>query len=184
MPFNKITLLKGAFHDACKLDNQGLITRDTAKTLMVIVSYLFGRLPFNKLFYELNKDKLHNSKVLLPDLPNNVVKLLEEFNDFLDSSFENYMRAAGQIFPKDRDNTILPISNRNFNIEKDPGVAFNQVSPFAVLAGVSNRKIDKNQIRILGSNIRPELLTDIIPKIDTNRNINSYALDFYNHGGY
>ena len=52
-----------------------------------------------------------------------------------------------------------------------------------LLAGVSNSTIDKNQIRILGSNIRPELLTDIIPKIDTNMDINSYALDFYNHGG-
>ena len=52
-----------------------------------------------------------------------------------------------------------------------------------LLAGVSNSTIDKNQIRILGSNIRPELLTDIIPKIDTNIDINSYALDFYNHGG-
>ena len=53
----------------------------------------------------------------------------------------------------------------------------------SLLAGVSNCTIDKNQIRILGSNIRPELLTDIIPKIDTNMDINSYALDFYNHGG-
>ena len=53
----------------------------------------------------------------------------------------------------------------------------------SVLAGVSNSTINKNQIRILGSNIRPELLTDIIPKIDTNIDINSYALDFYNHGG-
>ena len=54
----------------------------------------------------------------------------------------------------------------------------------SLLAGVSNSTIDKNQIRILGSNIRPELLTDIIPKIDTNKHINSYPLDFYNHGGY
>ena len=53
----------------------------------------------------------------------------------------------------------------------------------SLLAGGSNSTIDKNQIRILGSNIRPELLTDIIPKIDTNMDINSYALDFYNHGG-
>ena len=53
----------------------------------------------------------------------------------------------------------------------------------SLLAGVSNSTIDKNQIRSRGSNIRPELLTDIIPKIDTNIDINSYALDFYNHGG-
>ena len=67
---------------------------------MIVVSYLFGREVLNKNFYELNKGKFHNSKVLLPDLPDNFSKLLEDFNGFVDSNFENYMRAAGQIFPK------------------------------------------------------------------------------------
>ena len=129
-------LQKGAFHDACKLDNQGVITRDTAQKLMIVVSYLFGREVLNMRFYDLNKDKFHNSKVLLPDLPDNFVQLLEDFNGFVDSSFENYMKAAGQIFPKDRENTILPISNKKFKIEKDPGISFNLVSPFAVLGQV------------------------------------------------
>ena len=100
---------------------------------MIVVSYLFGREVLNKRFYELNKHNFHNSKVLLPDLPDNFVKLLEDFNGFVDSSFENYMKAAGQIFPKDRENTILPISNKKFKIEKARDVGFNQVSPFAVL---------------------------------------------------
>ena len=126
-------LQKGAFHDACKLDNHGVITKDSAQKLMIVVSYLFGREVLNKRFYELNKDKFHNSKVLLPDLPDNFVQLLKDFNGFVDSSFENYMKAAGQIFPKDRENTVLPISNKKFKIEKAHDVGFNQVSPFAVL---------------------------------------------------
>ena len=126
-------LQKGAFHDACKLDNHGVITRETAQKLMIVVSYLFGREFLNKKSYELNKNNFHNSKVLLPHLPDNFVKLLEDYNGFLDSSFENYMKAAGQIFPNGRENTVLPISNKKFKIEKALDVGFSQVSPFAVL---------------------------------------------------
>ena len=100
---------------------------------MIVVSYLFGREFLNKQSYELNKNSFHNSKVLLPHLPDNFVKLLEDYNGFLDSSFEDYMKAAGQIFPNGRENTVLPISNKKFKIEKALDVGFSQVSPFAVL---------------------------------------------------
>ena len=100
---------------------------------MIVISYLFGGEVLDKRFYKLNKDNFNNSKVLLPDLPDNFVKLLEDFNGFVDSNFENYMKASGQIFPKDRGNTILPISNKKFKIEKALDFGFNQVSPFAVL---------------------------------------------------
>ena len=101
---------------------------------MIILNYLFGTVPLNEKFYKLNKKNFHNSRVLLPDLPQNIVELLEKFNSYIDSSFMSYVETAGNIFPKEKEN-LLPVSNIKFDTTKDSGAAFNLVSPFAVLPG-------------------------------------------------
>ena len=63
------------------------------------------------------------------------------------------------------------------------GTQCSLLSPFARLSGKTDVGVGKEEIQVVDSNLRPELLVDAIPKVDLDEPLNSYMLDFYNHGG-
>jgi len=174
-------LQQGVFHSMCHKNEKGAISEQTLKDLLTVLSFLFARKNLHPGYYEHNKTKFKNSKVLLPELPEVFKTCLKEFNDNIDKNFENYLNSAAPIF-KEVDNS-LPISQEKHDLGKQElGDSYSLVSPFSVLSGMSNSNIGKNEIQVINSNIKNGLLTDTIPKISFDGQLNGFALDFYNHG--
>jgi len=175
-------LQQGVFHKMCYKNEKGAISDQTLRDLLVVLSFLFAREPLHPAYYEQNKNKFQNSKVLLPELPEVFKNCLQEFNDNIDKNFDNYLNSAAEIFKDDLDDN-LPISKEKHNLGKqDLGHAYSLVSPFSALSGMSNSSVGKDEIRVISSNIKNGLLTDTIPKISFDVILNGFALDFYNHG--
>ena len=175
-------LQQGVFHSMCHKNEKGAISDQTLRDLLVVLSFLFGRAPLHPWYYKKNKHKFVNSKVLLPELPEVFKVSLQEFNDNIDKNFDNYLNSAAHIFKEEKDNS-LPISKEKHELgPQELGDSYNLVSPFSTLSGMSNASIGKSEIRVINSNIKNGLLTDTIPKISFDGQLNSFALDFYNHG--
>jgi hypothetical protein len=167
---------------------------DTLRSLMLIMSHLFGRRPMRAAEKESEKEviKLSSSVVFLPDLPKDVADVLNEHNQDILSTYHLYVRTyvdqhchwadatlpftKACIEPSDRTETIslttiLPPTKLR--------------SPFVALSGHGD---DFDSIFDLCGSIRDGVFLEraVIPYLDMGEEsatpLNAYLYDFYQHG--
>jgi hypothetical protein len=177
-------LQRGVLHTVCRRTDKGLIAEETMHDLLVLLSFLFGRMKLHIPSYTARKETFTNSKVLLPPLKPQFEESLKEFNTSLDANFASYLGSAARHY-KEETEAELPVSGLKFQLgQENLGPGYNMLSPFAALAGKNNESVGKDEIQVIDSNIRTALLADTIPKVTLGDSLNGYILDFYNHGIY
>lgn len=178
-------LQRGVLHTVCKKTDKGVISEDSIHDLLVLLNFLFGRMKLHIPSYLAKKEiGFTNSKVLLPPLAPQFEECLVEFNNSIDSSFESYLNSAAKHY-KEETEAELPLSGLKYQLGRESlGPTYNLLSPFACLSGKDNAAVGKGEIQVIDSNVRSALLADTIPKISLGDSLNSYVLDFYNHGVY
>merc|ERR1711962_1064790 len=177
-------LQRGVLHTVCKKTDKGVISEETMHELVVLLSFLFGRMKLHIPSYEARKKSFTNSKVLLPPLSPMFEECLKEFNDSIDTNFETYLHSAAKHYKEEKE-AELPMSGIKYGLgEQSLGPNYNLLSPFACLSGKNNSSVGKDETQVIDSNVRTALLADTIPKITLDDSLNGYVLDFYNHGVY
>ncbi|KAE8742679.1 hypothetical protein FOCC_FOCC011808 [Frankliniella occidentalis] len=189
-------LLKtGVLEKLCKCDKNGLITRDSLVNVVVVLSFLFARLPLSE---HLLRRKRTCSVVELPELPDIVKKALENYNKMTLNIFSHFfMCVSNDIKEKYGDETKLPLSGlkvQSDNVLKEEmlkkgkvvsslsilHVKSNVCSVFAGLSGNSDQDLFPLSGELV--HIREDLNVKLVPTLELKFRCNSYALDFYKHG--
>ncbi|GLV41143.1 Mtr4 helicase [Carabus blaptoides fortunei] len=182
-------LQNGIIRKICtEMDNE----TDILFTLVVILSHLFTKMPYND---ALDKE-FDNSKVILDPLPDFVYEALEIYNKQVHFVFHQYFNNVSMV--SDEPDNILPVSSVRIvaeNAAENTDTADNLknnflnlctpklvCSTFSTLSGNSDDDLYTPQNLI--SNIKQSMCTEVktIPVIDLKRNLNGYALDFFRHG--
>merc|ERR1712013_949675 len=109
-------LHRGVLHTVCKKTEQGLISEETMRDLLILLNFLFGRMKLHIPSYEARKSSFTNSKVLLPSLAPQFEESLKEFNSGIDKSFAIYLNAAAKHY-KEEEKAELPLSGMSYKLE-------------------------------------------------------------------
>merc|ERR1719158_1219060 len=120
-------------------------------------------------WFKNKKGSFKNSKVLLPEVDPNAMRVLEEFNHSIDMNFRNYLNSVSVLRNWAPHELSLPLSSIAFPYKvniNDLGNSYSLLSPFVLLSGKSNDDINDEEIGVINSNIRGDLLADTIPKLN------------------
>jgi hypothetical protein len=167
---------------------------DTLRSLMLIMSHLFGRRPMRAAEKESEKEviKLSSSVVFLPDLPQDVAQVLNEHNDDILSIHQLYVRTYVDQHCNWAD-TTLPLTKISIKLSdgaKATSLTTNLPptklrSPFVALSGHGDHF---DSISDLCGSVRDGVFLEkaVIPYLDMGEELttplNAYLYDFYQHG--
>jgi hypothetical protein len=167
---------------------------DTLRSLMLIMSHLFGRRPMRAAEKQSEKEliKLSSSVVFLPDLPNDIADVLNEHNEDILSMYDVYVRTYVDQHCHWADATLpftkarIEPSNRTETISLTTNLPPTKLrSPFVALSGHGD---EFDSIFDLCGSIRDGVFLEraVIPYLDMGKEsaapLNAYLYDFYQHG--
>ena len=115
-------------------------------------------------------------KEALRPLPSDIQASVDNYNKSIYSIYHKFLHTAANLFYKPHYKSMLPLSG----LEHDcPDTGY--VDPLAELACVTS--ISDDTIDTLSSNLRRELVTEALPKLEK-LPINGYALEFFISGKF
>jgi hypothetical protein len=167
---------------------------DTLRSLMLIMSHLFGRVPMRAIEKESEKEliKLSASVVFLPPLPQDVANVLNKHNEDILSTYQLYVRTYVDQHCSWSD-TTLPFTKVSIEPNSGDKAAFLPMnlpptklrSPFVALSGHGD---NFESIFDLCGSVRDGVFLEraVIPYLDMGEELatplNAYLFDFYQHG--
>ncbi|KAH7057428.1 hypothetical protein B0J12DRAFT_413955 [Macrophomina phaseolina] len=181
-------LLKdGYFHRLCAGIRQNpQSTERITRTLMLVLSHLFGRIFCRQADQEYIEEVVKNSPstVILPPLPEDAAEILRQHNQDTLDIFSTYVHTFVDQHIHEDDNT-LPLSNLKFGGTDGPahGTAPTVRSHFVALSGHTD---DFSSVSDLCSTVRSGVFLEeaVIPyvPVEPELPLNAYLLDFFKHG--
>ena len=182
----------GAFHRLA--ESLASNEKETLRTLMLIMSHLFGRLPMRAVEKESEKELIKRSAsvVFLPKLPSDIANVLKKHNEEILTTYQLYVRTYINQHC-DQPDITLPFTKTSIDSDKDPlsvslGTPVPPVeirSPFAALSGQGD---NFDSITDLCESVRNGVFLEkaVIPHLDMGDELatplNAYLYDFYQHG--
>ena len=183
---------EGVFHRMA--ESMASDEKETLKSLMLIMSHLFGRLPMRPVEKESEKELIKRSAsvVFLPKLPEEVASVLRNHNQEILATYELYVRTYVDQHCGQPDNTLpftkicIDSDTKLSSAPSDTHLPPTEIrSPFAALSGQGD---DFNSITDLCESVRDGVFLEkaVIPYLDMGDELltplNAYLYDFYQHG--
>ncbi|XP_068713439.1 probable ATP-dependent RNA helicase DDX60 isoform X2 [Montipora foliosa] len=107
-------LQRGLFHKLCKQGNNGKFPEDVMRTMVLVLSHLFGRVYLHPNY----KRRIHlcpTSKVILEDLPREFAEALRSYNEEVTNVFRQYLTTVAAEHEREQgEENKLPLSGIEF----------------------------------------------------------------------
>lgn len=202
---------QGVFERMCRTEQD---ETERHKKIIIVLSYLFNNIwIYNHKLKRINEERLrntYNSRIILADLPEEFAQPLENYNQNIDRIFKKNLKIQSRLFNQELD-FILPFSkynyeneikNNNFSngtIEKELTENSSEqstelISNFSSLSGLTDEDVFIKEKSIL-MHLKWFFLDlkNLYPTVNDSKSVdfygkqmklNSYLLDFFNHGVY
>lgn len=184
-------LSAGYFHQLC--ESVSAKPKDTLRTLMLVMSHLFGRNFLRPSVLESRETRKSTSVVILPEMPKAAGKILRSHNAKTLSIYSAYVKTFVDQHIHDDDNALPLTGVKCGGVEsaKDLTESMNFMEPTLVTSAfiaLSGHRDEWNSISKLCSTVRSGVWLEqsVIPHVqispETPAPLNAYLYDFFKHG--